>query len=214
MRYSIPFVCACAALAVAGAAPAIAQDVPAGFQPLFNGHDLSGWKVLDGKQSEWGAEDGLLFVRGGGGGWLMTEKEYGDFEIRLEFKLPRHGNSGVALRAPMRGNPAYDGMEIQILDDRNYDNLRPAQHAGSIYDVVPPSRDVTRPYGSWNTMHITARGRKITVELNGTVIVDADLDQHKDRIDKHPGLVRTRGHLGLQSEDGRVEFRNLYVKEL
>jgi hypothetical protein len=80
--------------------------------------------------------------------------------------------------------------------------------------VVPPSAEVSKPIGEWNKMRITAKGRQITVELNATKIVDANLDAHKDRFDQHPGLLRTKGHLGLQSHDGRVEFRNLYVKPL
>jgi hypothetical protein len=185
------------------------------FVPLFNGKDLAGWRVNEGGNIRvWGAENGILFVNGKGGGWLMTEEEYTDFEIRLEYKMPKHGNSGVGLRSPLRGDPAYVGMEIQLLDDPDYQGLRPAQFTGSIYDVVPPSQHVTRPAGEWNQMRIIAKGRQIVVELNGIKIVDANLDAHKDRVDKHPGLMRVGGHLGLQSHDGRVEFRNLYVKRL
>ncbi len=191
------------------------KDVPEGFEALFNGKDLTGWKVNEGGKMEvWGAEDGVLFVNGKGGGWLMTEKEYADFEVRLEYKMPKHGNSGVALRSPMKGDPAYVGMEIQLLDDAGWEGLRPAQHTGSIYDVVPSSEQPNKPLGEWNKMRITAKGRHITVELNGTKIVDANLDDHKEHADKHPGLLRDKGHLGLQSHDGRVEFRNLYVKAL
>jgi hypothetical protein len=197
-------------------------DQPAGFQPLFNGKDLDGWKVLDGNMDAWGADNGILFVKGKGGGWLLTDREFSDFELRLEFKLPPAGNSGVALRAPFKtkANPAYEGMEIQLLDDawyknpQNFKDIRPAQLTGSIYDVVPPSSDATRPAGEWNTIHIAARGRRITVELNGVKTVDANLDDHKDRADKHPGLLREKGHLGLQSHDGRVEFKNIVVKPL
>jgi hypothetical protein len=194
--------------------------VPEGFTPLFNGKDLTGWTVTPGGKKElWGAdaEKGILFVNGGGG-WLMTEKEYGDFEIRVDYKIPEKGNSGVALRAPLEGDPAYKGMEIQILDDAwhkaNLKGLKPTQLTGSIYDVVPPSKDATKPVGEWNTMHITAKGPKVTVVLNGTTIVEANLEDHKDRADKHPGLLRTKGHLGLQSHSERVEFRNVYVKPL
>jgi hypothetical protein len=189
--------------------------VPEGFTPLFNGKDLSGWKVMGGKMEAWGADNGILFVQGGGGGWLMTLIEYDNFELRLDFKVPKMGNSGVALRAPLMGDPAYQGMEIQILDDVNYKGLRPAQHCGSIYDVVAPSKDVTKPFGEWNTYKITAKGRQITIELNGVKTVDANLDDYvKEHGKKHPGLSREKGHLGLQSHDGRVEFRNLYVKPL
>src|SRR5262249_7196427 len=152
--------------------------------------------------------------KAGGGGWLMTEKEYGDFEVRLEYKMPKMGNSGVALRAPLKGDPAYQGMEIQLLDDANWKNLRPTQYTGAIYDVVPPSKQVGKPFGQWNTMRIIAKGRKITVEHNGTTIVDANLDEYKEHFKKHPGLEREKGHLGLQSYNFRVDFRNLYVKPL
>jgi hypothetical protein len=186
-----------------------------GFEPLFNGKDLTGWKVNEGGKIErWVAENGILYVSGRGGGWLMTETEYSDFEIRLEYKMPFHGNSGVALRSPMRGDPAYVGMEIQLLDDANWANLRPTQFTGSIYDVVPPSKHVTKPFGEWNQIRIVAKGRNVMVELNGTKIVDANLDDYKQRSDRHPGLLRDKGHLGLQSHDGRVEFRNIFVKPL
>jgi hypothetical protein len=191
------------------------KAVPEGFESLFNGQDLSGWRVNEGGNLRiWGADNGVLFVSGKGGGWLLTEKEYSDFELRLEYKMPERGNSGVALRAPVRGDPAYVGMEIQLLDDPSYKGLRPAQHTGSIYDVVPASQQVSRPVGQWNSMHIVAKARHVTVELNGARVVDADLDHYRNRSDKHPGLLRTTGHLGLQSHDGRVEFRNLYVKPL
>ena len=192
-----------------------AEDAPEGFDALFNGKDLTGWKVNEGGNIKvWGADKGVLFVQGGGGGWLMTEHEYADFELRLEYKMPKHGNSGVALRSPLKGDPAYAGMEIQLLDDANWKGLRPAQYTGSIYDVVPPSKHVSKPFGEWNHMRIVAKGRKITIELNGTKIVNANLDDHKEHSKRHPGLLRDKGHLGLQSHDGRVEFRKLYVKPL
>jgi Domain of Unknown Function (DUF1080) len=195
------------------------ETAPEGFESLFNGKDLTGWQVNQGGNMQvWGADNGILYVNGKGGGWLMTDKEYGDFELRLEFKLPEKGNSGVALRSPLQGNPAYVGMEIQILDNEwhkiNYKGLKPTQHTGSIYDVVPPSKDVTKPIGEWNKYRITAKGRQVTIELNGTKIVDANLDDYRDRFKEHPGLQREKGYLGLQSHDGRVEFRNIYVKSL
>jgi hypothetical protein len=192
-------------------------EAPEGFTPLFNGKTLEGWVVnKGGNMDRWGAEDGVIFTKGGGGGWLMTEKEYGDFELRLEYKVPEKGNSGVGLRSPLEGDPAYVGMEIQILDDPNYKGLRPAQHTGSIYDVVAAEGwdKAQKPQGEWNQYRIVAKGRKVTVELNGSKLVDADLDDYKDRADKHPGLLCEKGHLGLQSHDGRVEFRNLFVKPL
>jgi hypothetical protein len=126
----------------------------------------------------------------------------------------------VALRSPLEGDPAYAGMEIQILDDewyldpKNYKGLRPTQKTGSIYDVVPPSKDALKPVGEWNKYQIVCKGRQVTITLNGTKVVDANLDDYKEHFKKHPGLTREKGHLGLQSHDGRVEFRNIYVKPL
>jgi hypothetical protein len=192
-----------------------ADQPPEGFVSIFNGKDLDGWKVNEGgKQSVWGGADGILFVEGRGGGWLLTEKEYGDFEVRLEYKMPEHGNSGVGLRTPRKGDPAYVGMEIQLIDDAGWKELQEWQHTGAIYNVVPPSSLPGKPAGQWNKIVITAKGRHVKVVLNDVKIVDADLDQYKDHYDKHPGLLREKGHLGLQSHDGRVEFRNLFVKEL
>jgi hypothetical protein len=208
------------------AVPAIVRpedkNPPEGFEPLFNGKDLTGWRVNEGGKLEvWGAEKGILFVKGGGGGWLMTDREYSDFELRLEFKLPKAGNSGVALRCALKGNPHLEaGMEIQLLDDnwyldeKNYKGLKPTQKTGSIYGIVPPSKDALKAVGEWNQMRITAKGTRINVELNGQKIVDANLKDHQDKAKDHKGMMRPKGHLGLQSHDGRVEFRNLYVKEL
>jgi serine/threonine protein kinase len=185
-----------------------------GFVPLFNGKDLTGWQVLGGRTDVWGAGGGVLFTRGGGGDWLMTAKEYGDFELRLGFKVPLRGNSGVALRAPLEGNVSYTGMEVQILDDSSYQGLRPDQSTGSIYDVVPAAGFVNKPAGQWNTMRVVAAGRRVMVEVNGTRLVDANLDEYKHRAARCPGLLRNKGHLGLQSHTGGVEFRNIRIKEL
>jgi hypothetical protein len=219
MRNRLCFLILAASLCFVPAAWGDDAQIPEGFQSLFNGKDLTGWQVNKGGNIKvWGAENGLLYVNGSGGGWLMTDKEYGDFELRLEFKIPPKGNSGVALRSPLVGDAAYAGMEIQILDNdwyqKNYKGLKLTQHTGSIYGVVPPSKDVTRPVGEWNKYRIIARGRQITVELNGTTIVDANLDDYKEHFKAHPGLLREKGHLGLQSHDGRVEFRNIFVKAL
>lgn len=203
---------------VLGLTVGLAQDgkAPEGFTALFNGKDTSGWKVHRGKEKSWAAEKGLLFVNGGGGGWLMTEKQYGDFELRMEFKVPKGGNSGVCLRAPMEGDPAYTGMEIQIIDDVGYPGkLQKWQNSGSIYGIVAPSKIASKPAGEWNSYRIVCKGRQVTIELNGEKIVDTNLDDHVEKYGKkHTGISRKAGHIGLQEHGGRVEFRNLYVKEL
>jgi hypothetical protein len=191
-----------------------------GFVPLFDGKTLDGWKVYASKENLWGVEEGLIVCKEGkGGGWLGTVKEYANFELRLEFKIPPAGNSGVYIRAPEKGQISREGMEIQILDDTDpkYAKIDFYQYTGSIYHVVPPSRRATKPAGQWNTMTIRADGRIVVVILNGKKIVDADLDhflKDPEIAKEHPGLKRTAGHIGLQSHTDRVEFRNLWIKEL
>jgi len=224
IRRLIPLALAAALLAPAPARPADddkGAGLYEGFTRLFNGKDLTGWKAT-GKMDDWAVDGTTLVTKGGGGGWLMTEKEYSDFEVYVDFKMPLEGggNSGVAIRAPMVGDAAYQGMEIQLLDDvwhldpAHFKGLKPVQLTGAIYGVVPPSRAALKPVGEWNTIHITAKGRQVTVELNGIKTVDANLDDHKDAFKEHPGLTRDKGHIGLQSHSNRVEFRNVYVKEL
>jgi len=204
-------------LAFAAHAADPANEPPKGFVSLFDGKTLKGWKLHGGKEGTWAVDEkaGSFHTAKGGGGWLMTEKEYGDFELRIDFKVPKGGNSGVALRSPMKGDPAYTGMEIQILDDPKYEKLQKWQHTGSIYGVVPSSSQPTKPIGEWNTYVIVCKGKKVAITLNGTKIIDADLADHEEKHGKaHPGILRKKGHIGVQEHGGKVEFRNVFIKEL
>lgn len=200
------------------------REIPRGegWTDLFNGKDLSGWEQVGGENSVWAAEDGILYTTGGeGGGWLSTTKEYGDFELELEFRVPENGNSGVFIRAPREGNPAFEGSEIQVLDDYGPEYakmdppLQPYQYTGSIYSTVAPSRRVTRPAGEWQKMRIRAEGPIVSVTLNGWPIVEnANLNDHLDKLKDHPGLKRTSGYIGLQNHGSRLDYRNLRIREL
>ena len=152
------------------------------------------------------------------GGNLYTEKEYANFVLRFDFKLTENANNGIGIRAPLEGDTAYTGMEIQVLDDGGsmYKTLRPEQYHGSIYDVFAAERGHQKPVGEWNSEEITAKGRQVTVKLNGSTIVDANLDDVKDeaKLKKHPGLANMKGHIGFLGHGARVEFKNLRVKEL
>jgi len=190
---------------------------PAHFTPLFNGKDLTGWTPVGGGAEAWGVEDGLLYTTGSeGGGWLSTEKTYGDFELELEFKVPQGGNSGVFLRAPREGNPAFAGLEVQVLDDfaDKYTELKPWQFCGSVYSVAAPARRVTRSAGDWQHMRIRCEGPAVSVTLNGHPIVQTDLTEHEDKLEEHPGLARHEGYIGLQNHGSRVEFRRIWIRPL
>jgi hypothetical protein len=186
------------------------------WQSLFNGENLNGWKAVDGPMSAWKVEDGLLYCSGGGGGWLSTESEYANFEIDLEFRVPPGGNSGVFLRAPHQGNPAFAGMEIQILDDAApiYATAKPYQHCGSLYGVQPPKTAAAKAAGEWQKMHVICNGRNVKVSLNDTPIIDANLDDYKDLEAAHPGLKRATGYVGVQNHGTRLDFRNIRLREL
>jgi HEAT repeat protein len=202
----------------AAPAPLAAAEADEGFIPLFNGRDLSGWT---GGGGGYAAEDGKIVVHPErGGGNLYTEKVYADFVFRFEFKLTPAANNGLGIRAPLDGDAAYAGMEIQILEDGSpvYWGLEPYQYHGSIYGVVPARRGILRPVGEWNTEEVTARGDRITVTVNGVVIVDADVDQASagGTIDgrEHPGLKRGSGHIGFLGHGSVLEFRNIRINEL
>lgn len=186
-------------------------------QALFNGKDLEGWVAVDSTLDQWAVENGVLKTSGQGGGWIRTTGEYSDFEISLDFKVSPGSNSGLFLRAPEKGNPAYAGMEIQVLDDhaQRYAKLKPYQYTGSIYAVQPPSERVTRGASQWQTMKVRCVGSKVQVRVNGKQTVGADLNDYPDKFEAHPGLKRRSGYIGLQNHSpGKVEFRNVIVLDL
>lgn len=193
----------------------------AGFTCLFDGQTLKGWILVGKHGAGYGVTNGVIYCARGGGGNLFTEKEFEDFVLRFEFKLEAGANNGIGIRAPLDGDPAFLGMEIQILDEAaagrsQWGKQLPEQFHGSIYEVVAARKGALKPPGQWNKQEITARGRHIKVVVNGTTILDTNLNTVADplTIAKHPGLFRDRGHIGLLGHNDYVEFRNLWVKEL
>jgi len=187
-----------------------------GFVPLFNGKNLDGWM---GDTQGYAAEDGVIVVHPDrGSGNLYTEEQYADFILRFEFRLTPGANNGLGIRTPPEGDAAYVGMELQILDNDSpkYRDLKPYQYHGSIYGVVAAKRGYQKPVGEWNHQEVRAIGPRVTVILNGEVIVDADIREASasGTMDgrEHPGLQRDRGHIGFLGHGSRVEFRNLWIK--
>jgi hypothetical protein len=190
-----------------------------GFVQLFDGKSLQGWTLIKPHGPGYVVKDGVLVCPADGGGNLYTEKEYANFVFRFEFKTEPGGNNGVGIRAPLEGDAAYQGMEIQILDDgheRYKGKIKSEQHHGSVYDVIPARTGFLKPAGEWNQEEITANGSRIRVELNGAIILDADLTtvREADVLKKHPGLKRKAGHIGFLGHGSLVEFRNIRIKSL
>jgi hypothetical protein len=206
------------------AAPTITQTTNSradeqGFTTLFDGKTLNGWKLVNGRGTGYVVKDGVLVCPLDGGGNLFTEKEYANFVFRFEFKTEPGGNNGVGIRAPLAGDAAYQGMEIQILDDgheKYKGKIKSEQHHGSVYDVIPARTGFLKPAGEWNQEEIMASGSRIQVKLDGVIILDADLNtvQEAEVLKKHPGLRRKAGYIGFLGHGSLVEFRNIRIKAL
>jgi Domain of Unknown Function (DUF1080) len=195
----------------------LAKRTSEGFKPIFDGKTLDGWA---GEAKNYEVVDGAIRCKKGTGGVAYYDKELGDFVARVEFKVPPGGNNGLAIRYPGQGDTAYAGMcELQVLDDsapQYAGKLDPRQYHGSVYGIVAAKRGYQRPVGEWNFEEVTVKGSTIKVELNGTVIVDADVSKITDYMAKspHPGKDRTKGFFGFAGHGDAVEFRNVAIKPM
>ena len=195
----------------------IGVDEP-GFQSLFNGRDLTGWI---GNVKGYGVENGAIrtFPERAGGN-LYTQDEFGDFVFRFAFKVPPGANNGIAIRAPSTGDAAFEGMEVQVLDNSHpkYAGLKPWQFHGSVYGISPALRGYQASPGEWNLEEIRADGRRIRVVLNGMVISEFDLDEAVRAGtlsgQEHPGVSREKGHLGFCGHGDLVYFKDLRVQPI
>lgn len=188
------------------------------FVPLFDGKSLDNW--ID-SENGYGVANGSIVSKPGNRGNLYTEGQYSDFALRLEFKLSPGANSGIGLRAPLEGDAAYVGMESQVLDNphEKYENLKDYQYHGSIYGVAAARRGALKPAGEWNRQEIICQGNTVEITLNGQSILDVNLDEAApdgNTIDgrSHPGLKRTKGHIGFLGHGDQVWFRNVRIKSL
>src|SRR5205085_6922010 len=148
-------------------------------------------------------------------GFLTMDRQYGNFELKLEYRIQAGGNSGIGVHYPPGGHPSTTGMEIQILDDDapKHKNLHPAQYNGSIYKLVPPKRKAAKPPGEWNRLEITCKDPWITVKLNGVEIQHANRDEYATAEEGITPLAKRprRGCIGLQSHGDPVEFRAISI---
>ena len=169
--------------------------------------------------------EGNIVCKPSKGGDLLTKDYFGEATVRVEFKLPTAGNNGIALRVPEGGHSAHDGMEIQIIDDDGYNarlasagkpGLKDYQHHGSLYFCVGAKQGYLRPAGEWNFEEIIICDQELTVTLNGTCILDVQLDTlDRSKMDHVPGgLSRKEGFIGFAGHNDPVEFRSFKVKKM
>lgn len=195
------------------------EEKKEGFEVLFDGDNLDKWV---GNKTDYVIEDGVIVIypdRGGKGN-LYTAEEYGDFIFRFEFKLTPGANNGLGIRAPLLGDAAYAGMELQILDNTAdiYKDLQQYQYHGSLYGIAPAKRGYLNPVGEWNYQEVRVQGDDIQVILNGTEILNVNIAEAKAKgtLDKreHSGLHRDKGHIGFLGHGDVVYFRNIRIQDL
>jgi hypothetical protein len=209
---------------LAGLTAAAAIAVQATLPQSSTGKESGSWQPIPFNETDWqrdGAptyriEQGVLIFEGDGRGRLMSRRTYSDFELQVEFRVSAGANNGIALRAPLGFQSSRYGMEIQILDDGAQEQPDKRRICGAIYGLYPAVKSAVRPAGEWNAIHIRCEGRRVQVTLNGERIVDADLNAIRDReqLRERPGFLRESGYIGFIQHNGRVEFRNLRLREL
>ena len=215
------------------ALPLLADAPPEGFRALFNGKDLSGWyghnphqglnltgdkKATDlAKQradfpSHWRVENGEL-VNAGSGPYATTDEEFGDIELRLEYKTVAKADSGIYLR----GTPQVQIWDLNQVFDPKKPDRKPHLGSGGLFNNTPgaPGRDplvaADKPFGEWNAFRIVQQGDVTTVWLNGRLVVDhAKMENYWDRAKPLP----SKGPIMLQTHGGEIRWRNLFVKPL
>lgn len=211
---------------------------PAGFTALFNGKDVTSWqgaidfgerqKMTEAKRAaaqkeadakilpHWKAVDGIL-VNDDQGGNLGSAKDYGNFELYVDWKIEPRGDSGIYLR----GNPQVQIWDSDHLDPKQY-VLEHGKGSGALWnnrdkkDRVPLKKADKAP-GEWNTFYIVMKDGKVTVKLNGELVVDGTVldnyfDKNKPIADKGP--IELQQHYRADGKPGKLWFKNIYIKEL
>ena len=222
MRTLVALTC-CLVSAVAVSLAARADT--SGWRPLFDGKTLKGWHGY--KKSEppagWKVEDGML-VRTAEGGDIITDEDFGDFELSLEWKISEGGNSGIFYRALESTQLIWhNAPEYQILDNTKHkDGQNPMTSAGACYALYAPSKDVTKPVGQWNETRIVARGKHVEHWLNGTRLLEYEIGTQDwntrvaaSKFKAYPGFSEQgKGRIGLQDHESLVWYRNIRIREL
>lgn len=208
------------------------KEIEEGWKLLFDGTTTDGWRSYNGDnfpEEGWVVKQGLLTVMSeGGGGDIITEEKYGNFELKLEWRVQETGNSGIFYRAMEQPTqPIYwSAPEFQILDNENHPDAKLGEDgnrkAGSLYDLIPAVPQNANPHGEWNSAKIVADGPNIEHWQNGEKVLEYELWTNQwyemirnSKFAEHPEFGDARkGYIGLQDHGDRVDFRNIKIKEL
>ena len=190
---------------------------------LFDGKSLANWRTYQEQQVNdgWAIENGCL-ARVGWGGDIITREQFGDFELRLEWRISKAGNSGIFIRGDESGdNIHHTGFEMQVLDNAGHrDGRNPSHRAGAYYDMIAPDHDTSQPVGYWNRVRIVARGPHVEFWLNDRLTAQFEQGSLEWRTlyaqskfsDRSAYGSRLRGHIGLQDHFDKVWYRNIRIR--
>jgi hypothetical protein len=197
----------------------------AGWRLLFDGASTAGWREY-GKQTisdGWKVQDGAL-TRVGAGGDIITNDEFGNFELSLEWKIEPGGNSGIFYRASEDSDEIYwNAPEMQGLDDAKHpDGQSPMTSAGAAYDLYPAVPGHVHPGGEWNTARLVVNGNHVEHWLNGFKVTEYEIGSRDwdskiagSKFKPHPQFGKNaQGHIGLQDHGNVVAFRNIKIRVL
>ncbi len=173
------------------------EDIADGWLQLFDGETLFGWKP--NSELNWRVEDGVILADEGKPGLLQTTSRFADYELKCDFRVAEGGNSGIFLRSAfLPTDPAVDCYELNMCD------THPAFKSGSLVKRVQPSKEITAN-GNWHTFHVRLEGPRMIVKFDGEKILDFTDETEKPL---------TIGHIGLQMNGGKAEFKNVFLKPL
>lgn len=199
------------------------QEKAAGWQLLFDGKTFKGWAFTEPKTGGWVMQNGAMYFTAKGGAYAYTEKRFGNFEFKTDFKVAQGTNSGVFFRWANLRDPVQTGFEMQVLDCAGKTEMD-KHDCGALYDAKAPSVNAMKPAGEWNTVSITCLNSWITVTLNGKRVVGVDLDnwdtpnQNPDGTPNKYGTAlkdwAREGHIGFQAHGGSVWYKNVKIRNL
>lgn len=224
-----------AAAAWLAAAPAAAQPKAGPWKSLFDGKSLDAWRIFKSDKAPklceppattacWDIKDRALW-KDGNANDMITKEQFGDFELELEWKIGKAGNSGIFYRGTEDHNAIYwSAPEYQLLDNIDAADNKTAHHlAGSVYDLYDVPKDAAKPAGEWNLTRIVAKGNHVEHWLNGKKVAqydvgspDWDAAYGKSKFTKYPNFGKApKGHIGIQgNHPGMLSLRNIRIREL
>jgi 3-keto-disaccharide hydrolase len=202
-----------------------AEETAGGWRLLFDGQSLDQWRSYQEPELDdgWASENGCL-TRVGWAGDIITREQFGDFELKLEWRISEAGNSGIFIRGDESGGSIHHtGFEMQVLDNAGHSDAKdPSHRAGAFYDMIVPDHDTSQPVGYWNRVHIIARGPEVEFWLNDrrtAAFVQGSPEWQKmyeaSKFTDRPAYGSLlKGHIGLQDHWDKVWYRNIRILEL